>query len=182
MLDHEWVWTHGGKKVCPWAMRAKDIDIHDIAWHLSNINRFTGASTIPWSVAQHSVAVAKATESLEGLLHDASEAYLTDISRPLKRWSGMASYKIAEEICCRAIAEKFGLKFPWPGKVHRADERVYAWEAKHLIYPNLQNITLSDFLKEQGLPNVPGPGPTYNTPGSARRQFLAMFFEMGGKE
>lgn len=71
---------------------ADNIDIRDVAHHLSTINRYTGGAMFPMSVAQHSVNVSRAAEQRKAspnlvkacLLHDAPEAYLNDITRPQK--------------------------------------------------------------------------------------------------
>lgn len=68
------------------------IHIRDIAHHLALINRFNGATETPYSVAQHSVLVADLLRAkkqpphvcLWGLLHDAHEAYLGDVTTPVK--------------------------------------------------------------------------------------------------
>ncbi|RUM45137.1 MAG: phosphohydrolase [Desulfocapsa sp.] len=85
--------TYSGKIFNLLVPTAAQIDIRDIAKHLSRINRFSGATTHPYSVAQHSVLVcAIATEisnspltGLYGLIHDAHEAYVGDIPSPVKR-------------------------------------------------------------------------------------------------
>lgn len=69
----------------------RDVDIRDIAHHLSQINRYGGASCFPVNVAQHSVLALsigmqilhqpRATQ-IYTLLHDAHEAYLGDITSP----------------------------------------------------------------------------------------------------
>ena len=67
---------------------ARDVNIHEIASALAQINRFGGRGIYPYSVAQHSVAVA--SHILDpawkpfALLHDSAEAYLGDICKPLK--------------------------------------------------------------------------------------------------
>jgi hypothetical protein len=75
------------------------IDIHDIAHALSHINRYTGHTTEPWSVAQHSILVYMITGDLCGLaaqachaalLHDAHEAYVGDLATPIKSALGDA--------------------------------------------------------------------------------------------
>lgn len=68
------------------------VDFADIAHHLSLINRFNGATCLPYSVAQHSLWVAgmlgcrghDAATQLAGLLHDAPEAYLGDMATPVQ--------------------------------------------------------------------------------------------------
>lgn len=125
----------------------------DIAHHLSLINRFTGASMLPVSVAQHSVAVAKllahARQPVEvqllGLLHDAHEAYLGDVSRPLKTLLGLYPWpQPAIDVLDRlatafdhAIWRRFGIRRAATQEalahVRDADDRVLAAEWRDLM-------------------------------------------------
>jgi hypothetical protein len=92
-------------KPCP-----SDFDIRDIAHALSLTNRFGGHTTEPYSVAAHSCHVSRIVNprwALHGLLHDASEAYLGDIVRPLK--SLVTSYHSIEIRFDECIATRFGL-------------------------------------------------------------------------
>lgn len=75
------------------APRIETIDIRDIAHHLSMIPRFNAGTEMPYFVSQHSVLVStilagkKAPPWLQmlGLLHDAHEAYVGDITSPMRR-------------------------------------------------------------------------------------------------
>lgn len=103
------IMTHTGKLVDLLNMTPDDICIEDIAHHLSNICRFTGATRQFYSVAQHCCLVAELLPpelKLEGLLHDAAEAYVGDMSSPLKRAVG-AAYKDIERGVTEAIVAKF---------------------------------------------------------------------------
>jgi hypothetical protein len=65
-----------------------EIDIEDIAHGLSHTCRFAGHVPSYYSVAQHSLLVSEFVgdgNAMWGLLHDGSEAYLHDLTRPLKR-------------------------------------------------------------------------------------------------
>ena len=68
----------------------------DIAHGLSNICRYAGQCDEFYSVAEHSVLVSEVTEQfkLEALMHDAAEAFLGDVTRPLKQL--LPDFKIIE--------------------------------------------------------------------------------------
>lgn len=92
--------------------RPEDIDIKDIAAGLSKICRFGGQCQEFYSVAQHSVLVAHLASpplSAVGLLHDAAEAYLGDVVKPLKVILGDC-YSDLEHAFERAIFRNFGLQ------------------------------------------------------------------------
>ena len=82
-------------------------------------------------MAQHSVLVseyAPETHAMLGLMHDASEAYLGDVSTPLK--SLLPQYVAIEDSVSAAIALRFGLE--WPHKdtcVKVTDKRMTLTEA-----------------------------------------------------
>lgn len=126
--------TWSGKLVRPLALRHEDIDLEDIAHALSNKCRFNGHCKFI-SVAQHSVLVAKklhASLQLWGLLHDASEAYLDDLVKPLKELPEFAFYKQAEKNAMRIICERFDLPIQEPEEVKRVDYRMYLTERREM--------------------------------------------------
>jgi len=89
----------------------EQIDIADIAHALSNICRFGGHSCHFYSVSQHSVLVAALAPPhlrREALMHDAAEAYLGDVIKPLKNILGTA-YTDIEDRFEMVICDKFGL-------------------------------------------------------------------------
>ena len=109
--------TYTGANVDVLDPKVGDIHLADIAHHLSNLCRFTGACKFFYSVAQHSVYMADhlamdgadiLTQRL-GLMHDAAEAYLNDIARPFKR--GLKEYREIEERMMGVIVkrDRFGL-------------------------------------------------------------------------
>lgn len=108
--------TFTGRYVNPLALRARDIEIRDIAHHLSLICRYTGACPRHYSVAQHSVLVAHRlhgygrTMQLAGLLHDAAEAYFNDIASPVKRDPRMAWYADLEHRSTQLVFAVYGLE------------------------------------------------------------------------
>lgn len=112
--------TNSGELFWPMDARANEVCIHDIAHSLSNMCRFAGHIKRFYSVAQHCVLVSQLIENsssklglntpyhqLVGLTHDASEAYLVDIPRPIKRF--LPGYVRMEQKLQRVIAEAFGV-------------------------------------------------------------------------
>ena len=79
--------TFTGKIIDPINPDPEDIDIRDIAHSLSQQCRFTGHTSEFYSVAEHSVLVSEAVPARDaalGLMHDATEAYLADLAKPIK--------------------------------------------------------------------------------------------------
>lgn len=117
------------------------IDIEDIAHGLSQVCRFAGHTYQFYSVAQHSVMVADLVPHgmrLEALLHDASEAYMCDMPRPIKR--NMPQYKEIEEVLMAAIAKKFKIKYPFHKEIKEADNHMLEVEHKHIIIDRNQEM------------------------------------------
>jgi len=106
------------------------IDINDIASALSKICRFGGHPNDFYSVAQHSVIVASLGPSYlckEALLHDAAEAYLGDVIKPLKVILG-DRYKELETKFTQVIWEKFDLSFERLAEVKAFDSQAVTLE------------------------------------------------------
>lgn len=136
------MWTYTGREVYPLNLKSKDICITDIAHHLALQNRFSGATKVPYSVAQHSCHVAdllydqseSSIVQLEGLLHDASEAYLSDIIRPLKHHSKFGhAYEEVERRVDKVIRKRFGLPKHMSRAVRNADNTMVKTECRDLM-------------------------------------------------
>lgn len=111
-----------------------DFTIVDIAHALANMCRFTGQCNKFYSVAQHSVYVSRLCSPenrLYGLLHDAPEAFIGDVSTPLKRM--LPDYKRVESNVHKAVLERFGLSEQMPEEVKIADLRMLATERLALL-------------------------------------------------
>ncbi len=112
------------------------INIETIAKALSNICRFTGHTLEFYSVAQHSYHASFLVPeeyALEALLHDAAEAYVGDVSTPLKRQ--LPNYEKIESDVQAAIAAQFNLTLPLSDYTHRADQIMLATEKRDLMPP-----------------------------------------------
>lgn len=128
--------------------RADEVFIEDIAHHLAMICRFTGACDRFYSVAEHSVLVSKIVPpemALLGLLHDATEAYLNDLNRPVKHDPEMVAYRRIEALNWLAIAERFGLPKVMPQEIHVADAAMLHAERLALLKP-LSECTTEEWL------------------------------------
>jgi hypothetical protein len=145
---HGWIQTFSGKQFFPLDPDPKLIDVTDIAVSLSREPRFSGHTKIMLSVAQHSVLVQRIVAKRESspelqlvaLMHDAHEAYLKDIPRPVviamgeefaARWKGIKKRLDA------AIAERFGFDaelFEHPA-IKYADSVALATEKRDLMGP-----------------------------------------------
>lgn len=111
------------------------IEIEDIAHSLSLLCRFAGHIKSFYSVAEHSIWVCNKvskTHALTALLHDASEAYLIDLPKPIK--DEISQYLEVENNLMKVIAEKFGFQYPFPEEVKIYDKAAleFEWENKVL--------------------------------------------------
>ena len=144
--------------------RKCDVNIHDIAASLSRICRYTGQLPNPdihYSVAQHSVLVSRLCPpalAVWGLMHDSAEAYIGDVSSPLK--SLLQDYRLIEHKVEQCVWSVFGLKGPLPPAVKVADNKAYEMEARQ-FYEGIHS----------------GIVPVWH--GAARRLFLERAEELG---
>lgn len=137
-VDAAWIQTFTGKKFYFLNPDTKSICIEDIAHSLSLQCRFTGHSKFHYSIAQHSVLVSYLCDKQDrkhALVHDFSEAYISDISTPLKRLTEMLGYKKVEKVIQNAIYSKFDLSLEEPTSVKQADQLMLAIEAQTLLMP-----------------------------------------------
>ena len=129
-----WILTHTGKRFDLLAPCAELISTIDIAHALSLVCRFNGHTRHHYSVAQHSLLVASivpADLQLTALLHDATEAYVGDLVRPLKAL--LPDYSEIEHGIWLAICDRFNLDPALPTSIHEADMIALATERRDLM-------------------------------------------------
>jgi hypothetical protein len=135
--DSDWIQTFTGRQFWPLRPRVEDVAIEDIAHALSNMCRYTGHVRTFYSVADHSVRASLMVpreDALWALLHDASEAYLVDLPRPLKRAAVFGElYRQFEAALMLVICEKFGLPPAPPASVGVADLVLLHTERRDLM-------------------------------------------------
>lgn len=137
--------TYTGGVFFPLDPKPEEVNIEDIARALSHVCRYGGHIRKFYSVAQHSVYVAQLCRDkwLKGwfLLHDAPEAYMGDVVRPLKKdvFFGEQSYTQKENELMDVIAQALHLPVPYPdpekmwADIHDADNAVLLAEKRDLI-------------------------------------------------
>ncbi len=170
--EHDYIVTFTGLRFTPLHPRTIDVCVEDIAHHLSNVGRFSGATRAMMTVAEHSVRVSAACPEfpLEGLFHDAAEAYIADLSAPVKHADHPLgdAYRDVERGIEITVARALGLRYPWPEEVHRADVAVRHTEARDLMHQNYP----------QGSPVMAYSLKTPWTPVQAEREFLKRYREL----
>jgi 5'-deoxynucleotidase YfbR-like HD superfamily hydrolase len=132
----DWIQTFTGLVYYPTDPRPEDIDIIDVAHALSNQCRFTGHVKTFYSVAEHSCRASDIVPDkykLEALLHDGTEAYCTDVAKPLKRSDEMKGYRDIEERNWLCFAAKYGLPEKMSQEVKKADEIMLFTEKRDLM-------------------------------------------------
>jgi len=162
--------TASGRAIDIQRITPDDICILDIAHSLSNLCRFAGHTREYYSVAQHSVRVALVLPPelrLAGLLHDATEAYVVDLPRPVKRL--LPGYKRIEANVWEAISFRFGITgFAHP-LIKEADDRALRTE-----WEELMRHPLPSELK--GFPRLPPEAPL--APKEAYNLFMSTYAQL----
>lgn len=172
-----WIRTYSGAIFYPLQPEIDSINIIDIAHSLSLICRYLGHIEDHYSVVQHSWIVSNYFKddiilAKWGLLHDAPEAYICDIPRPIK--PQLIGYTELEEQYEKLIAEKFDLPYPIPSEVKEIDTRILKTEMlSRMTYKN-PKFQHTEIKKIEGLKvNIPVISPK-----EAELQFLRKYIEL----
>ncbi len=175
--EDDWIETFTGKHFHFPVPADDDFCIEDIAHGLAFTCRYSGHCKRFYSVAEHSVLLSRYEDERidaadirrELLMHDAQEAYLTDVPRPLKQY--LADYKTIEARLEKSIERIFNLVMPQP-LVKEFDSRILVTEAPQLglhvsewcdYYKQLKPL---DIKLEMWPPDV------------AEEEFLTRFYEL----
>jgi hypothetical protein len=128
--------TYSGREFNLLDMSGNVCDIVDISHALSNICRYCGHTRVHYSVAQHSVQVSYLVPkhmALKGLLHDADEAYIGDVAKPLKEL--LPDYKQVEARIGEFVLGWFGIDVhTMPPEIKRADIQSLVTEQRDLMH------------------------------------------------
>lgn len=167
--------TISGRGFWPMDPRLEEVDINDIAHALSNVCRFGGHMAEFYSVAQHSVIVSDLLPrnlALQGLLHDAPEAYIGDMIQPLKYC--MPQFKDIENRVWAVIATRYGLPENMDDQVHVADKRAIVTEARDLLHIHVDWLDREPYCSFAPVCMKIDPLP----PGQAKALFLQRFHSL----
>lgn len=173
MNGGDWMQTFTGRAFYPLAARVDDIDPEDIAHALAMICRYGGHVQRFYSVAEHCVLMSHAVapeNALWALLHDATEAYVGDMVRPLKH--SMPAYRAAEDRLMAVICERFGLDPVCPAEVKAADNRILVDEREVLMGRSPLPWTSTENVEALGV-QIHGWGPA-----EAKNRYLARLGEL----
>jgi hypothetical protein len=158
MRKGDFIGTNSGAHFYPLDPKPEEIDIKDIAHALTQICRFNGHTDEFYSVAQHSLMVYYEMKARKfpievcfmGLLHDASEGYLCDIPRPLKRY--LTNYHEIEKTIQDLIYTKFVGRTPTEEEnkmIKDVDDAALCFEHHYLLdnqdWMNTKYLNISDY-------------------------------------
>ena len=169
-LITDYICTYLGNRFYPLEGRIDQIHLEDIAHGLAFQCRFNGQTSAFFSIAQHSLIVADVVSELHpelrlaALLHDASEAYLGDVVKPLKIL--LPNYKELESRVENDIAVAFGLESLMHPLIKNADMVSLATEKRDLMPHSAE-----DWSYLEGFEALPTPIEPMS-PEQAKRAFL----------
>jgi 5'-deoxynucleotidase YfbR-like HD superfamily hydrolase len=136
-----WIQTYKGGKFNFENLESNEIDIEDIAHALSMLCRYNGHVKRFYSVAEHSIHVSNVVSNeakLYGLLHDATEAYISDIPRPFKLY--FEELKKYEQVVEKIVLRKLDINLDLIdiniiNEVKEADTKMLITERKAILEP-----------------------------------------------
>ncbi len=151
----DYIWTLTGV-FDPKNPTPSQIRILDIARGLATSMRYRGQTIRPYSVAEHSVILSLVVPEMyarQALLHDASEAYLGDVLRPLKYMSFMEPFRAMERHLDVVIFDRFAVAptFDSRAVIKALELRLVSTEITQLISPDV-GLDLNSVYSQFGQP------------------------------
>lgn len=177
--------TYTGVKFHIFDPRHENIYIEDISHALSLICRFTGHTSRMYSVAQHSMMVAKELKEkgapvevqMFGLLHDASEAYICDLAKPIKDL--IPGYAEVEKKIQDMIYFRFLKRTPTKKEkelINEVDKDVMCFELKRFFSKGEEDAELIEHSNVVSFPFLPETSQQI-----VKDEFLLMFINLRTK-
>lgn len=170
--EGNWIQTYTGIQFWPVDPRSDEVDIRDIAHALGMMCRYAGHCIQFYSVAEHCYLLSQKVpdeDKLWALLHDATEAYLVDVPRPVKPF--LPGYIELETDLQYAIAEHFGLPKDLPLSVKAADRLILEDERQ-------QNMSKVSYEWNTNSKETLGVSLHCWSPAQAEAKFLSRFKEL----
>lgn len=173
-ITDNYIETYTGIKFNFLDPQPEQISIEDIAHSLSMQVRYTGHCNKFYSIAEHSLLVADLCpeHELQALMHDASEAYLTDIASPIKPF--LQNYKMMECKVMGAINRKFGIDEFIADGVHHADVQALRIESKQLMHSKGIGWAVNNIVTSP----IPDIEIQSLVPEEAKKRFLERFHKL----
>lgn len=144
--------TYTGRPFYPLEPSPDDVEIESIAHSLSMLCRYNGHCLRFYSVAEHCVLLSHSVDPENArwaLLHDAVEAYVGDMVRPVK--TDMPEFMQIEDNLEIMIAGKFNLGWPMPAQVKEHDTRIVVDEREQNMAPSSLPWSLLDGYRSLGV-------------------------------
>jgi hypothetical protein len=169
----DWMQTYTGQSFYPTQAYPDEVNPIDIAHALSMLCRYGGHVNRFYSVAEHCVLMSQYVEpenALWTLLHDATEAYVGDMVRPLKRQ--IPAYVAVEDRLMEVICRRFGLPSKMPAEVAEVDSRIIHDERRQIMNWSARPWSSIDHLPPLGVHIEAW------SPGEAKRHYLNRLTEL----
>ena len=159
-----WIPTATGGRVWFEPIDVSQVKLRDVAVGLSRVCRFAGqmSQLVPfYSVAEHSVwasYIAPPGQRIAALVHDAAEAFIGDVTSPLKHM--LPDYKELEARFEAALWKHFDWPDSKTAAVKSADRRMLARERLDLVqdqrtlWTDCEGIIPADVKLEKWLPTM----------------------------
>lgn len=169
-----WMITITGREhhLSTWQQLANEPTIEELAHALALINRFNGHTSRPYSVAEHSLLVmhiariegASTAAQMAALLHDAHEAFVGDVSTPVK-WAVGEAWQAFEHQQAATLQNTFGIRSAMVShraSIRRWDLTALATERRDLTAYNPGDSAPWAILDTPGQVVPPMEGPAFD--------------------